>query len=44
MYLPLPQDDPTNRRPDIKKANEVLKWEPLCDLEDGLKKTIEYFK
>lgn len=44
VYMPLPQDDPTNRRPDIRKANEVLNWKPLCDLEDGLKKTILYFK
>ena len=44
IYLPLPQDDPTNRKPDIRKANEILKWEPVCCLEDGLKKTILYFK
>lgn len=43
VYMPLPQDDPTNRKPDIRKANEILKWKPLCCLEDGLKKTIEYF-
>lgn len=44
VYMPLPQDDPTNRKPDIRKANEILKWEPVCCLEDGLKKTISYFK
>lgn len=44
VYMPLPQDDPTNRRPDIKKAIEILKWEPLYCLEDGLKKTIDYFR
>jgi UDP-glucuronate decarboxylase len=44
VYMPLPQDDPTNRKPDIRKANEILKWKPVCDLDDGLKKTISYFK
>lgn len=44
VYMPLPQDDPTNRKPDIRKANEILKWKPVCCLEDGLKKTISYFK
>lgn len=43
VYMPLPQDDPTNRRPDITKAKEILKWGPLYSLEDGLKKTITYF-
>jgi len=42
--LPLPEDDPTRRRPDISKAKEVLGWEPEVPLEEGLKKTIEYFK
>lgn len=43
VYKPLPSDDPTNRRPDITKAREILQWEPTCDLENGLMKTIEYF-
>lgn len=43
VYMPLPQDDPTNRRPDISKANEVLGWTPKDLLEEGLKKTIKYF-
>ena len=41
---PLPPDDPTTRRPDISLAREKLKWEPVIQLEEGLKKTIEYFK
>jgi UDP-glucuronate decarboxylase len=44
-YLPLPSDDPTQRRPDISLAREKLAgWEPLVQLEDGLVKTIDYFK
>lgn len=40
----LPQDDPQKRRPDISKAKKVIDWEPRVSLEEGLKKTIEYFK
>ena len=40
----LPEDDPTQRQPDIKLAKKALKWEPTVKLEDGLKETIEYFK
>jgi len=40
----LPQDDPKQRKPDITKAREVLGWEPKIQLEDGLIKTIKYFK
>jgi len=40
---PLPADDPKQRRPDISKAKKFLDWEPSVNLEDGLKKTIEYF-
>jgi len=43
-YLPLPADDPTKRKPDITVARENLGWEPTIVLDDGLKKTIEYFK
>ena len=43
IYQPLPSDDPTNRKPDITRAKEILKWEPKYDLEEGLIKTIEYF-
>lgn len=41
---PLPKDDPKQRRPDITKAREHLKWEPTIQLREGLTKTIEYFK
>ena len=42
-YMPLPQDDPTQRCPDITQAKEKLGWEPKVPLEEGLKKTIDYF-
>lgn len=42
-FKPLPSDDPRQRRPDITQAKEILKWEPKVELEEGLKKTIEYF-
>jgi UDP-glucuronate decarboxylase len=41
---PLPQDDPKQRQPDISLAKEKLGWEPVIKLEEGLSKTIEYFK
>lgn len=41
---PLPKDDPTRRRPDITRANELLNWYPEAPLERGLKATIEYFR
>jgi dTDP-glucose 4,6-dehydratase len=43
-FRPLPEDDPKIRRPDITKARSLLKWEPVVPLEDGLKRTIEYFR
>jgi UDP-glucuronate decarboxylase len=43
VYKDLPSDDPTNRKPDITKAKNILNWEPKYDLEKGLIKTIEYF-
>ena len=43
-YLPLPQDDPTQRKPVIELAKKELDWQPTIPLEEGLKKTIEYFK
>ena len=44
IYMPLPEDDPIQRRPDITKAKELLHWEPKIVLDEGLMKTIEYFK
>jgi UDP-glucuronate decarboxylase len=41
---PLPQDDPKQRRPDITLAQEKLGWQPVVDLETGLKTTADYFK
>ncbi len=43
-FEPLPTDDPTQRKPNISKAKEILKWEPKTKLEEGLVKTINYFK
>jgi UDP-glucuronate decarboxylase len=42
-YRPLPQDDPTQRCPDITLARKLLNWEPHVQLEEGLQKTIAYF-
>src|SRR4030042_1921784 len=44
QYLPLPKDDPARRRPDITKAKKLLSWEPIVDISEGLKKTIEYYR
>ncbi|MEI7983347.1 MAG: UDP-glucuronic acid decarboxylase family protein [Bacteroidota bacterium] len=44
VYLPLPSDDPTQRQPDITLARKELNWEPRVMLEEGLMKTIDYFK
>ncbi len=44
VYEELPVNDPKVRQPDISKAKEKLKWEPKVSREEGLKKTIEYFK
>ena len=43
-YKILPLDDPTQRKPDISLAKEKLGWEPKIKLNEGLDKTIEYFK
>jgi len=43
IYKDLPLDDPTNRKPDITKARNILHWEPTYDLQEGLIKTIHYF-
>ena len=44
IFKPLPEDDPKVRRPDITRAKKELKWEPKVSLEEGLKKTVTYFK
>ncbi|HEX7730884.1 MAG TPA: UDP-glucuronic acid decarboxylase family protein [Terracidiphilus sp.] len=44
VYKPLPQDDPTQRQPDIGKARALFGWEPKIDLETGLKLSLDYFK
>lgn len=44
VFKPLPQDDPQQRMPDISLAKKLLEWEPKVSLEEGLKKTIAYFK
>lgn len=44
MFLALPSDDPTKRKPNIELAKEHLKWSPKVELESGLLRTIEYFK
>jgi len=44
IYKPLPTDDPKQRRPDITRARTLLEWEPKVDLDEGLVKTIEYFR
>lgn len=44
VYHPLPEDDPRVRRPDITLARELLDWEPQVDLEEGLGRTIDYYR
>lgn len=44
VYEPLPSDDPNQRRPDITKAKEVLDWTPRVGLDEGLERTVAYFK
>jgi dTDP-glucose 4,6-dehydratase len=44
LFEPLPQDDPTRRRPDITRAKQLLGWEPKIKLRHGLEKSLEYFK
>src|SRR5690242_749487 len=43
-YLPLPADDPRQRKPDITRAHDLLGWNPTIPLREGLKKTVEDFK
>jgi len=42
-YLPLPQDDPSRRRPDIRRAELALGWTPQVPLREGLRRTIDWF-
>ncbi len=44
VFKPLPQDDPRQRQPDITKVKNMLRWQPKIELEEGLVKTIEWFK
>ena len=44
VFKPLPQDDPTRRRPDITKARALLGWEPKVSLREGLEMSVEYFR
>ena len=44
VFRPLPQDDPTRRRPDITRARTLLGWEPSVQLRDGLERSLEYFR
>ena len=43
-FSPLPQDDPTRRRPDITRARTLLGWEPKIKLREGLERSLEYFR
>ena len=43
-FIPLPEDDPKVRQPDIRKAREILDWEPNVESVVGLEKTIHFFK
>lgn len=44
VYRPLPEDDPKVRQPDIRRAKTILKWAPRVGLDEGLRKTISYFR
>ena len=44
VFKPLPEDDPLQRKPDITLAKTKLQWQPKTPLEEGLEKTIDYFK
>lgn len=44
VFLPLPTDDPTRRRPDIEKARTLLGWEPKVKLREGLERSLQYFR
>lgn len=44
VFMPLPEDDPKVRRPVIDKAREILNWEPVIALEEGLRRTIQHYR
>jgi dTDP-glucose 4,6-dehydratase len=44
VYQPLPEDDPVRRRPDITRARDLLGWEPCVSAEEGLQRTVEWFR
>src|SRR5690606_26736918 len=44
VFLPLPEDDPRQRQPDISLAREKIAWQPVTGLEEGLQRTISYFR
>ena len=44
IFMPLPSDDPQQRKPDVSRAKDILSWEPKIQVEEGLLKTIAYFK
>jgi len=44
VFKPLPEDDPKQRRPDITRAQKLLKWLPKAALAEGLEKTVAYFR
>jgi nucleoside-diphosphate-sugar epimerase len=44
VFQPLPEDDPRRRQPNIGKARSLLGWEPRVPLEEGLSRTVDYFR
>jgi UDP-glucuronate decarboxylase len=44
VFRPLPMDDPWHRKPDISRALDVLNWRPITSLDDGLRRTAQYFR
>jgi dTDP-glucose 4,6-dehydratase len=44
VHMPLPTDDPKQRRPDISRAKQILGWEPKVSLDEGIARTIAYFR
>jgi len=44
VFKPLPEDDPMQRQPEITRAREILGWAPTIELEEGLSRTVSYFR